>query len=211
MPRLAWSALVALAVVCGTLCLHGAANVRGGIGESLRTAARHLFPLLVWALIAGVIYFALSRWQEYSAKPAFNAASWLTLKLRKPVKPQTAQMLFDGVLCIVRWILIPVLLLPLFSALSARGWGGFKGEAWQRMKRRLYWIQVPVLLLLALWLPLKMVQWVPHVGGFWIEMISMIVRVAIGYLLFVAGWLTLAFLSSGGNPLPSQPETAPSP
>lgn len=208
-PRLIWSALVALLVVLAALWLHGAANVRADFGVALRTAARNLAPLFLLAVVVSGVYFGLDRWKDYSATPAFNTASWLTLKLRRPVKPQTVQSVLDGALFAVRWIVVPVLLLPAFSAASARGWAGLKACCSRRSL--LYWIEVPVLLLIALAVPLKLLGWVPKVEGFWVQTVSLVLRAGFGYLLFVAGSLTLAFLSSGGSPLRSQSSTATSP
>ena len=67
------------------------------------------------------------------------------------------------------------------------------------------------MLVCALWIPLQLMGWAPHVGGFGMEMFSFVVRLIAAYLLFVGAWLALTFLTSGGNPRVTQSSTAVSP
>jgi len=141
----------------------------------------------------------LAWWSSYSVTPAATLASWLTLKFRKPVKPATAMRCFDVVLWMVRWVLLPADLLPLFSGVASRGWRGFNEFGWRRYSR-LYRLEVPLLALCAIWVPLRLVNWVPHVDGFTMEMTSFVLRTATAYLLFVSAAMMLAFLTSRGKP-----------
>lgn len=205
-PRVVWSLMVALVIVCGAAWLHGAALAyfregdRSTLKPALVDALRHLVPLFVLGLIVLLIYGLLAFWQDYSAKPAFKIASYLTLKLRKPLKPATVLAVFNGVLWVVRWLLLPVLLLPVAADVTAKGWRMNPAEAWKRALAWRYWIEVLVLMILAIWAPLKLIAWVPGVGGFKMQMTSFVVRLAIAYLLFVAGWLLMELFSSGGSP-----------
>ena len=74
-----------------------------------------------------------------------------------------------------------------------------------------YWIATPILLVCALWLPLKLMGWTPHAATFAMQMFSFVVRLLIAYLLFVAAWLVLLFLTSGGSPRATQSSTVASP
>jgi len=74
-----------------------------------------------------------------------------------------------------------------------------------------YWIATPILLLCALWLPLKLMGWTPHAATFSMQMFSFVVRLLIAYLLFVGAWLALVFLTSGGSPRATQSSTVASP
>jgi hypothetical protein len=74
-----------------------------------------------------------------------------------------------------------------------------------------HWIQTPLLVLCAVWLPLRLMSWVPKPGSGGMEMASFILRFGAAYLLFLASWLLLLFLASGGRPVFSQPKTVSSP
>jgi hypothetical protein len=203
--RLLVSAIAALAILAGASWLHGAAfasfrsGAEPGVAPALRTALRHLLPLVAMAMAAIAIYAFLAWWAGYSVTPAAKLASWLTLEFRKPVRPATVLRCFNAVLWMVRWVLLPADLLPLFSGVAARGWRGFREFGWRRYSR-IYRLEVPLLTLCAVWLPFRLLDWVPRVSGFTMEMASFVVRVGVGYLLFVCAAMLLAFLTSRGKP-----------
>jgi len=215
--RLLWSAVLAALILCGALWLHGSGFVffrsdRTALSPALRTALRNLLPLFVLAIVALFVYGLLSWWRDYSSQPAFKIASYLTLKSRKPVKPATIQSIFNAVLWLVRWTVIPVLLLPLSANVANKGWRGYNREAWRQSSRWLYWIQVVTLLVGGIWLPLKLINWVPHLNAFSMQMASFLFRLLIGYLLFVTACLLLELVSSGAPvAAPSAPERTPAP
>jgi hypothetical protein len=199
---LLWSLLVAALLVGLTCWLYGASlaffaerRVRGAFA----TALRHLPPLVAAAIALLVIYWLLARLTDAMDGPGFRLASWLTLKLRKPVKPATVQAVFHAIFWVVRWVVVPVLLLPMVSAIVSRGWAGFRAIA-ARRRTWLYWLEAPALLLIALCVPLRLLAWTPHMKSFSGEMASFVVRAAVAYLLFVASWLVLAFVTAGGKP-----------
>ena len=214
--RLVASAVAALTIVTLAAWLHGATfasfrlGAEPGVRASFRTVLRNLPPLLAVVLAAVAIYAFLAWWEGYSATPSNKLASWLTLTFRKPVQPATVWRYFNAVLWIVRWVLLPADLLPLFSGVASRGWRGFNEFGWRRYSR-LYRLEVPLLVLSALWLPFQLVNWVPKVSGFGMEMFSLVLRIGVGYLLFVGAALLLAFLTSRGKPAASQLKTAVSP
>ena len=207
---LLWSAVVALVLVCFSCVLHGATYAYfAGQGSDLRgafrAALRNLLAILVALGVVLVLYYLLSRWADYSQQPAFNVSSWLTLKFRKPVRPNSVFRIFSAVTWVIGWVVLPAILLPWLASVASRGWAGFRDRI---AKTRRYWIQAPLLLVCALWVPFRLIDWVPHVSTFTMEMVSLIVRMLVAYLLFVAAWLVLAFVTSAGKPVLSQPSTA---
>ena len=197
---LAWSALVALFLVTLECFLHGSTFAWFSLPKRWLPLRR--LPLLVAGVIGLLaVYWALARWSGYSGQPAFKIASWLTMTFRKPVKPATVMSAFNTALWLVRWMAVPVLALRVLCDMAT----GRHSRRWWN------WIATPVLLVCALWLPLKLMGWTPYTGSFSLEMFSFVMRLLAAYLLFVAGWLTLEFLTSGGNPRSTQPSTAASP
>ena len=198
--KLLWSAVEALIILTLVCWLHGAtmvyfASEKGAtVNAAFRTALRNAWVLVLLAVAVLAVYGLLSKWTAASDQPAFRLASWMTLKLRKPVKPATVRTIFHAGFWIVQWVVLPVLLLPLASGLSAKGWRGWKAVAVRGPWR--YWVAVPVLTVVAFWVPLAILGWRPHVGGFGFEMVSFVVRAGAGYLLFVGGALLLARLGS---------------
>jgi hypothetical protein len=196
---LAWSALVALLLLTLACWLHGATFAY--FADTRRLPLRRL-PLLVAAVIVLLaVYWALAEWSDYSSQPAFRVASYLTMTFRKPVKPATVLSVFKLALWLVRWMAVPVLSLPVICGIATR----------HRSRKWWYWIATPLLLVCALWLPLKLMGWTPHAGSFAMQMFSFVVRLPIAYLLFVGAWLVLEFLTSGGSPRATQSSTVASP
>jgi hypothetical protein len=210
MSALLGSFLLALVLVACTSWTYGASLVfftDKRIVQAYRTALRNLAPLILAVLLALAIYFLLAQWASYSPNPASTVASYLTLKLRKPVSPHAVLRIFNAVLWIVRWVIVPGLLIPVLASIASRGWSGFRD--WS--SRWFHWIAAPALLLCALWIPLHLLYWVPHFGSFGAEMASFVSRASLAYLLFIAGWLALAFVTSVGRPRVAQPSTVVSP
>src|ERR1017187_4625513 len=200
-PRLLFSALDALAILALACWFHGATLVffrTGGsepkINGAFRTALRHVPALLVAAILVLVLYGLVGWAAAASGQPAFRLASWLTLKLRTPVKPATMARIFLGGFWIVRWVVLPAGLLPMASGLAARGWRGFGEFSWRGGWR--YWLEVPLLLVAGLWLPFVVLGWVPVVSGFTLEMVSFAVRMLAAYLLFVGAVWTLEWVTA---------------
>ncbi|MCU1235751.1 MAG: hypothetical protein JWP63_3718 [Candidatus Solibacter sp.] len=193
--RLVLSAVDALAILSLVCWLHGATFVyfRGKqrIKDAFRVALRHLGALVVAAVVVIVVYGLLTWAANAMGQPAFQLASWMTLHLRKPVKPSTVARVFQGVFWVVRWVVLPVGLLPMASGIAARGGRGAGEITWRAGWRD--WVVVPAALLLGLKLPFVLLGWVPAVEAFGMQMASFVVRIGVGYLLFVGAAVGLAY------------------
>ena len=211
---LVWSICVAIFIVVLGVSTYGASFVyfrqRSELLRTWRTSLRNILPFAVAVLLLIVVYWALAQWTDYSSQPAFKMASYATLKLRKPVRPSSIQRVFNTILWLVEWMALPVLFLPMLSAISESGWRGFTA-AGSNARRWLYWVGTPVLLFCALRLPLLLVYWVPHVDSFGMQAASFASRAVVAYLLFGGAWLLLASVTPDGSPRATQPSTAVSP
>ena len=211
---LLWSICVALFIVALGVWTYGASLVyfrqRAEWLKAWRTSLRHVLPLAMATLAVLLLYWALAKWANYSSQPAFKIASYITLKLRKPVRPSSIQLASNTIVWLVQWMVLPVLFLPMLSAISATGWSGFTAVG-SNVKRWLYWVETPVLLLCAVRLPLLLVRWVPPADSFGVQTASFAARAVVAYLLFGAAWMLLASVTPDGSPRPTQPSTAVSP
>jgi hypothetical protein len=70
---------------------------------------------------------------------------------------------------------------------------------------------IPLSSIAAIWVPLKVIAWIPPMSSFGMELASAIARIGGAYLLFVAACLFAAFVTSRGRPAASQPSTTVSP
>jgi len=199
--RLVLSAVDALAILALACWLHGAtfAYFRGEekVGAAFRLALRHLGALLGAAVLVIVVYGLLTWAANAAGQPAFQLASWMTLHLRKPVKPATIAHVFGVGFWLIRWVVLPVGLLPMASGIASRGWRGAGEIGWRARWRS--WLVVPAALLVGLRVPFVLLGWVPGVEAFSLQMASFVVRIGVGYVLFVGMALGLAWWTGRGK------------
>ncbi len=207
---LVWSLFLAAFIFGMTCWVYGASLVSSGAQQAWRTSFRHLPAFAAAVLVLACIYGLLSLFAIRSRQPAFQLASWLTLQLRKPVRPTATAEAFNLVIGLVRWVLLPVFCMPVLASAANSGWQGFRAFGANHRNLRL-WVLTPLLLLAAFRAPMLLLAWVPRVHGFGLESLSFALRALLAYLLFGGAWLALVFVTSGGKPRFTQPKTANSP
>jgi len=148
-----------------------------------KASLRRLLPLLGVAVLAAAVYWLLQWLLGRADSPASNIASWLTLHLRKPIHPAWILSVITWKVRIIEWVVVPVLLLPLAAGQFARV------RDWK------FWIACPVLLVIAIYVPWRLMYWVPYHGGLGLEMTSFIARWLGAWLLFVTAWFALVALT----------------
>jgi hypothetical protein len=193
--RLVWSAVDAIAILGLACWLYGATLVwfhgkHARLNEAFRAALPHVGALFVLAVVAIALYSLVSRAATASDQPALRLASWMTLKLRKPVKPAAIGGIFHGGFWVLRWVVLPALIVPVASGFATGGWRGWRGMAAVRSWK--VWAAIPLLALAGLGLPGLILGWRPHFAAFGLEMASFVVRAVVAYVLFVAAMLGLA-------------------
>jgi hypothetical protein len=187
--HLAYSAAVILLFTLGALWLHGTALVYFEDQQAL--AFKNLLPLFSLVLVICVIYAGLSLANSSFGHEAFVIGSYTTMKLRRPIAPSGVFKGFHAMIWLMRWMVVPVLALPLVNAVANSGWSGFRKSSFRTSRHPLYWFQCVALLSLAIVVPFKLFFWVPVVGSFPLEVISAAARIGAAYLLFVVSMLAL--------------------
>lgn len=204
------SVAVFLAFGLAALWLHGTALALFAQESTTSFAAagwttlRRLPWLFLLAVIVALVYILLSYCYGAFDHGAFVIASWLTMTLRMPVRPASVLSCFHALIWLLRWIVVPAVTLP-FAARLVSKTSLRLGRRWP------YWLAVGGLLLVAVWVPLKLLHWRPITKGFALEVASLVARIGAGYLLFVVALLALEFLTSFGKPPASHPSTVVSP
>jgi len=215
--HLAASILVLCVFIFGVLWLHGTTFAyfdrvaRLNFRRAALRCLRHLLPLLTLAVAAAAIYVLLAWWRDSFHHRAFVMGSYATMTLRKPVSPSTVERWFHAFIWILRWVAVPVVFLPLAAGAALDGWAGIRWRSLRPLRRVTYWLEVAALLLCAIWVPLRLVHWVPHINSFSGQVASLVVRLGAGYLLFIAALLSLEFFTSSGRPRATQVNTASTP
>lgn len=210
--HLLWSLFVVLLFAFSALWLHGTALAYfSGASDftfrrSAASALRHLPALFALAVVALVVYWLVNLASSALGNPAFSLASWLTMTFRKPVSPPRVLAVFDAIVWLIEWLVLPALFAPVAAAVAINGFAGFR--KFGTMPRLWRSLAIFVLLLCALWLPTKLLEWIPAMPNFGSEMASFLIRSGIAYLLFAGFLLVLERVTSSGMPSLTQRNSA---
>ncbi len=197
--------LVAGVALVGAPVLHGGTLVflrwlhegrPARIEAALGNATRRLPALALWAAILfGIIW--LADWSE-RVRPdrADWLASYLTLHLRRPVKPEGVEKVLDWIAWFIEWVVVPLMILPLAAAVAEYGFGGYGRRGWRGVWKVIgrwrCWLGILVLYAAGVALPAKLAAWVPKLPGFWMEVASAVLRLGLAYAILIAVWLVTA-------------------
>jgi hypothetical protein len=165
--------LALLSVIAATWLI--AANLAGAAMPARMPLVLGCLALLIALLwIVGLIdgkSWDMSNW----------LGSALTMKRKEPVTPDSIHRAIDWILFLVRWIVAPLLVLPL----GIRAAGAKPVRFW---RLALTWI---VLFLMGAVLPHAIVHHVPGFPGFWTQILSAAGRFLVAYLLMITAWVIL--------------------
>jgi hypothetical protein len=190
-PKLVLVALTAAALVAGSAWLHGA-GLAALSGRDVREAFTvSLQSLLKLSAYACVIIFALIAWdQTLAGQQRIDnwTASLLTRLSQKPVSPASIAWILPWKLR-AWFVLLGLALLP-FAAQSV----GSVESAKAVLRKPAWWILGVLLAFTGLYLPYRLIHWVPVSGSLVSELLSALVRFTLAYALAVASWLTAASL-----------------
>lgn len=168
------SFVLGVAIIAGTVFLHS----RTFHIKPVRFAVILLtFLVICW----GFSMLPLDKWGLW-------LASTLTVKSRKPVKPETVIAVLNYVQLFLQWIVVPLLLL-------------------QRRSPK-FWLQYTGVFLGAFFIPSLVIHWTPKLTGTALQVISFVLRFGLAYCLVTTGFVAFWRLTSSGKPVESQPSTA---
>jgi hypothetical protein len=164
----------------GLLALTTAATLTAAnfAGKSVPSRLPRVFACLALLLL---LLWAVGLMDEKGWVMANWLGSALTLRRKKPVTPESVDRVIDWILFLMRWIAIPLLVIPT----SIRAAGARPVRFW---KCAVMWI---VSFLMGAVLPHVIVHRVPRFAGFWPQMVSAAVRFLTAYLLMITAWVML--------------------
>ncbi len=168
-----------------------------GLGEA-RAADVLWSAIIALAIVAGACWLHGSAFAQ-SDKLALRHLPWTVAVALLAFAVYMALPVGKG-WWIARWIVLPPLFVALFAGAASHGW-----RVWRGFSMRVF--AAPVIVFLGVWVPLRLLGWVPHLSSFAMEMTSFIVRAAIAYLLFVVAGMRLGHLMSAGIPRVTQSKT----
>ncbi|HEX4999566.1 MAG TPA: hypothetical protein VFY29_15165 [Terriglobia bacterium] len=202
---LALTAFAGLAIVALALWLHGGTLIyfrrehqsgAATLGGAFRLAARRLPALAVWALVVAFVGWAIMQLMNWQTPVSNWIASWLTLRLRRPVRPDTVAWIYGWIVWFAAWVKWPFMLLPWAESALQNGFAAYR---WSNLTRPLrtsmrprYWLQFLTVFVIGAVIPALLVNWQPAVEGIRAETASLVIRFLVAYVIAIAAWLVMA-------------------
>lgn len=199
--QLVLSVLFAAAIAVGILVLHGGtlnfSFERRTISSAFKSALRHVIALAIWAAIFYLLWQQIDHLEDAQDQLATYLRSEFPAWLRRAISLQALQGFCALALFILRWILLPGLLLPFALQCAARGFRAFTPEPlkiWGRaLKNPSYWMVMVCAAIVGVYLPGKLMEWKlnPSTATLRSEIASLIVRLLVAYVLALISWMAL--------------------
>lgn len=196
--QVAASALLAVAVIFCVLWLRAGSfayfrlamfRETGALWLAFRNALRHIIGLLLCFVPLAAIEWALFSLRQYS--PQFGVWWWQKVPALRFGSPRAVWHAADLLLWIIMFVVLAVWL-PLMSTVAAVGFSGSRiGHSLRVLRRPAYWLWLIVLIFIGLYLPYRLVWWVPEVSTLSKQAWSAGVRFAVAYLLLVSAFVAI--------------------
>lgn len=196
--QVAGSTLLAMAVILCGLWLRAGSFAYFRVAEfsnhatvwlAFRHALRHIVALAIW-----VLPFAALEWLLYWClrfAPQFGVWYWQKVPALRFGSPREVFHVAQWVI----WIAIALLAamwLPVASTVSAAGLKPKPmARSWRLLGRVQYWLWFCVLALVAVYLPYKLIWWIPEVNSLSAQAWSAGLRFALAYALLISAWVAL--------------------
>lgn len=200
--QVAGSALIAIFIVAlvlwlraGTLAYFRIAESRkdGAVWRAYRHALRHVPALALWVLV-----FLVFAWLLLSLRPYIpQFAVWIRQKLGVGPSPRNIMADANWLLLLLVGIVMPGLWLPIAATVSAVGFTPKHIVRTRRVwKRPLYWLWFCLLLGFGIYLPYKLVWWIPDLQTIRQQAWSMSLRFLLAYLIGVTAFLAVVWMTA---------------
>ncbi|HEY6308981.1 MAG TPA: hypothetical protein VI488_21270 [Candidatus Angelobacter sp.] len=200
--NLLFSFLLIVVIVAATLWLHGGTlnyfqsahqDKVAKLPPAFKTALKHLAAIFVWALVFFLVRYWIGRLETYGITLPGYLRSEFPAWLRRMISESRLDSIYSGVLFLLRWLVLPGLLLP-FALFSADK--GFRGliafAAWRRTLRKLiYWLALVVAVILGVCCVEAIMGWKldPKTATLQAEKTSLAFRLLFAYILGIFSWL----------------------
>ena len=200
--QVAGSALLAVIVIvlvlwlrAGTLAYFRADGFRknGTVWPAYRHAVRHVPALALWVLVFLVFAWLLLSLHDYV--PQF--AVWLRQKLHAGPSPRNIMADLNWLFLSLIGIVLPALWLPIATTVSAVG---FKPEHIVRTRRvwkqPVYWLWFCLLLGFGIYIPYKLLWWIPDLQTILQQAWNMGLRFLLAYVIGVTAFLAVVWMTA---------------
>lgn len=198
--QVAATALIAVVTVisvlwlrAGTLAWFRVAGFRGeaGIWRAYRHSLRYIPALGIWVLMFAFVAWAL--WGLHDYIPQF--AVWIRQKLNGGPPPRNLMNDLNWLLLLVVGLVMPGLWVPIATTVAAAGVQPAHLARSRRVwKRPLYWLWFCLTVGVGVYLPYKLVRWIPDLQTIRQQAWSMGARFLLAYVIAVTAFIAVVWM-----------------
>jgi hypothetical protein len=206
---LAAACIIALVVWlrAGTFVYFRLAEFResGAVWRAFRHSLRHLAALAMWAVVLAALLWFLIRLRIYPPQ----LGVWLWQKLPESLRfasPRHLTQYAEWLLWFLILVVVPAIWLPIATTVAVTGFGKGLARSWHVLKRPMYWVWFCFFVLVGVYLPHKLIWWIPALDNLRKQAWSMSLRFLVAYLLLITAWIALVWMvgvrteADGPNP-----------
>lgn len=175
--------------------------------DSFRCAARNIFAIASCAGLVLLLWALLDSREQLQFTLPLYVRSLLPGFVRRHLEPWWLQIACDGLVFVIRWVVIPGLVLPMLlqsAGAGFRAFGRVGGVAViNSAKQASYWLVLLFAALLGYVAPAALIDWTPEFTNptLRLEALSLGARLAASYFLALASWLLVcSILGRLGRP-----------
>ena len=199
--QVAGSAMLAIAVIFSVLWLRAGTLAWFRVGEyrkssniwpAYRRSLRYIPALAFWVLCFVVVAWGI--WELRTYVPQF--AVWLRQKLGAGPTPRNIMRDLNWLLLLVVFLVMPALWLPIGTTVAASGVHPEHLARSRRVwKRPLYWLCFAALMAALLYVPYKLVWWIPELETLRQQAWSMAGRFLLAYVIGISAFIGAVWLA----------------
>lgn len=163
------------------------------VWRAFRHSLGHLIALLLWFIPFAAVEWWLFSLRQYT--PQFGVWFWQKFSLLRFGNPRQLYRAADWALWIVMILLFAVWL-PVASTVPAFGLKASRmGRSLTALQRRGYWCWLILLLVVGLYLPSKLIWWIPDLSTLTRQAWSAGARLLLAYVLLISAWVGLLLVA----------------
>lgn len=210
--------LVGLVFLAGALLLQGATlnyyhdfyeEKNAGLVPAFKNAVKHLPAFAISVAVLSFLFYLAGKLDNYQYEFPGYLRSEFPAWLRRHISEPAMDNLYDGFVFIVRWIVVPGLILPLCLACARIGFRGFirLGVWWRAVRNLAFWIVLITAALIGIYCTGKILHWTldPKTATLTGEKIWLAFRMLVAYLMLLFGWLWVCRTLARARPQPDPP------
>jgi len=197
--QVAGSVLMAVCVIvlvvwmrAGTVAYFRLGELRenGAVWRAFRHSLRHIVVLALWAAVFAVLAWVLWGLRSYTPQ----AGVWIRQKLNAGPPPRNVTRDLNWLIVLIVFVIMPALWLPIASTIAALGFGEHAMRSWRVLKRFTYWVWLCVLIFIGVYVPYRLIWWIPNVDDLRKQAWSMGLRFFAAYLIAITAWIAVVWM-----------------